>query len=1199
MYGGRARAGLDTTLGTLIKRIPVYGNLTENIPVEEYLKGLGRQILSSMGNDIFSFDEVLKTCPVNEDVEFIYQGDLFTDKMGSGEGESLVEGDAYFMEHYHTGMVTGCLSIQFFSTDNLYNMTIEYRNERFSKGWVERFARGLFTVAEGLLTAERIGEISLLTAEDKKLLDSFNDTAVPLDFVPVHESIRRRAQETPDKTAVTAAGTSLSFRELDELSDRVAWALVREGVKPETLVGVLFDREVWAYVAEIGILKAGGAFVPFIPEYPDERIEFCLEDGAIPILLTSRRLMETRSVLGQKCRLLDLESLIKTEEKTELPKVIAANLAYAIYTSGTTGRPKGVMIEHKNIANYVHRNEKSPEIMHYAAPGRVNLALASFSFDVSIVEAFVPLTNGCSVVIATEEEIHTPKLLAKLMVENGVNGITCTPTYLLGLLDIPETTDALRQLTFFDVGAEAFPPGLYDRLRALRDDSVILNVYGPTEATMGCAAEIMAAGKVVTVGKPIANTVFYVADSFGNSLPVGLRGELMICGDQVGRGYINLPDRTAASFFLHDGLRAYRSGDLAAWTEDGSIRIFGRMDNQVKLRGFRIELDEIEKVLMEYPQLKTGAVSVVKKGTAEYLAGYYTSACTIDEESLKAHLAAKLPEYMIPNLFVRLEAMPMTVNGKVDRRALPEPDFSAFRAQYEPPANEAEKVLCHAFAAALKLPEDKVGALDDFFDLGGDSLKAMAALSNADLDGLYPADIFQQRTPREIANLLAERKHMGSIAEREEAARKLPLPLTPLQTQMLDVQLFRPEATMWSNMHFLVRFEPQEVDMPRLCRAVNRALANHPALSSVFRFDEECRLVQQYIPGLLPEVVLKEIREETVPMLSDSLVMPFDKILDACLCRVKVFRTPSHGYFFMDVHHMLMDGHSMGVLLADIVNAYYGRELLPDYYFALRSEECRCMEAGSLADDRAWFQKHYGDEIWCNMPPVRRETVERQNIDQAKREKRLAFAAEEAAKAEKYWGVSHSVIAIAAALLALSRFTGKQHVMVNWIFNNRLAPETQNAVGMMIKNLPAAARMEECTSMGEFLRSVKDQVNEGIAHNSYDFMLENYTPFENDCLEVNLQLGINGNELDELHPTLMELNDEFSAAGARLELELLENEYGDGGFDSEMEYAAGLFDREQMDAFHDLYVKILEGIVRCDEDFAKAWFTANEVNNED
>ena len=1193
VYNGRPLSEMSQTIGTLIKRIPVYGNLSKDQPVGDFLRGVSKQIFTTMANDIFSFDEVLKACPVNEDVEFIYQGDLFTDNMGTAAGESLLKGDKWFMEHYHTGMVTGCMSIQFFATAGLYNMTIEYRNEKFTENWVRRFAQDLFTTAESLLHAEMISQVSLLTAKDEKQLQRFNDTAVPMDFIPVHEQIHRHALSQPDKTAVMAAGKQLSFRQLDVLSNQLANILIEKGAERDRLIGVLFDREIWAYVAENAVLKAGAAFLPFIPEYPDDRIEFCLQDGACLLLLTTKRQLEGRVLQAKGYRVLTLEDAFQVDSLEEIqPNTITAeypniavspeNLAYCIYTSGSTGRPKGVMIEHRNIMNYVHRNEKSLEIMHYAAPGRVNLALASFSFDVSVVEEFVPLCNGNTAVIATEAEIHDPALFAWLVKETGANGITCTPTYLLSLLEIPESRDAIRQFTFFDIGAEAFPRQLYDRLRELREDSVILNVYGPTECTMGCSAALMTGGEQVTVGPPIANTAFYVSDTFGNELPVGMKGELIICGDQVGRGYVNLPEKTAAAFFTHDGLRAYHSGDLAAWTENGEIRIFGRIDNQIKLRGFRIELDEIEKVMTEYPGVSSSAAAVRKTGGTEYLAGYFTAKGDLDADALKAFMQEKLPEYMVPSVLMRLDEMPMTKNGKVNRKALPEPDLQELKAEYIPPETETEKKLCTAFAKTLKLNENQVGLMDDFFDLGGDSLRAMVVLSEAKLDNLTAADVFQLRTPGAIAKELEKRNNQESLPEREAKARLVPHDLSPLQLQMIDNQLFRPGSTMWSNMHFLARFE-KEVDAERLCGAVNKALKNHPALSVAFFFDENNELRQKYVPGLLPEVKVRDILPDTEDALADILLLPFNRILNACLCKVNVFRGRKGIYLFMDVHHLLMDGGSLGVVLGDIMNAYYERELKPDYYFAMLAEaEVRAME-GSTDKDHAWFRERYGnqDDDWCNIPAP---DYESSNINQAGRMKRLSFNADHVAAAEAYWGVSHSVMAISAGLIALSRFTGQKHVMINWIFNNRLAPEAENTVGMLIRNLPAAIRMEEVSSVRELLHSVKEQVAEGIAHASWDFMSESRQAYVNDCMEVNLQLGINGDEMDALPHELIELNDEFSAAGARLEMELLENEFGDGGFDSEMEYAEGLFDKERIEGFHDLYIQILESLIQQKND---------------
>ncbi len=1187
VYNGRPLAEMSNTIGTLIKRIPVYGDLSVDQTVGDYLRGISRQMFSTMSNDIYSFDEVLKTCPVNEDVEFIYQGDLFTDQMGKAAGENLLEADRWFMEHYHTSMVTGCMSIQFFSTNGQYNMTIEYRNEKFTEAWVRRFARDLFTTAEGLMTAKTIAEVSLMTETDRKQIEAFNETRAEFAFVPVQEQIHRHALEKPEAPAVTAAGRTLTFGELDALSGRLAECLKAKGVGRDQLVGVLFDRNVWAYVAEQAVLKAGGAFIPFIPEYPDDRIDFCMEDAGGRILLTMEAQKEGRGLAEDKYEILTLEQAfgvrdaeeIRAEESFRQAESVPVNpgdLAYCIYTSGSTGRPKGVMIEHGNIANYVHRNEKSIEIMHYAAPGRINLALAAFSFDVSVVEEFVPLCNGNPVVIATEAEIHNPSELARLIRETGANGITCTPTYLLSLLDIPESRDAIAQLTFFDIGAEAFPRQLYDRLRELRKDSVILNVYGPTECTMGCSAAEMTGAENVTVGPPIANTVFYVADLFGNPLPVGLRGELIICGAQVGRGYVNLPEKTVAAFFTHEGMRAYHSGDLAAWDARGEIRIFGRLDNQIKLRGFRIELDEIEKVMAEFPGIKASAAMVRKGAGTEYLAGYYTAAGEIDPEELKRHLQEKLPEYMVPNALKRLDEMPMTSNGKVDRKALPEPEMKELGAEYVAPETETEKILCAAFARTMKLEENQVGLMNDFFDLGGDSLKAMVALSEAKIEGLTAADIFQLRTPGNIARELEKRAGRESLEERERKARLVPHTITPMQTEMIDHQLFRPDSTMWSNMHLLARFG-EDVDAERLCDAVNKALANHPALSVAFFFDDDNELRQQYRPGLLREVKVRDILPETEDSLGDFLVVPFPRILNACLCKVNVFRGRKGCYLFLDVHHLLMDGGSLSVLLTDVANAYFGRPLTKDYYFATLAEEEARAAAGETLKDRAYFVERYGDEEWCNIPEPDHES---RNINQAGHMHRLRFDAAQVADAEAYWGVSHSVMAISAGLMALSRFTGKKHVMVNWIFNNRLAPETEHVVGMLIKNLPAAARMEDISSTRELLASVKEQVTEGIAHCGWDYMTEHRVPYVNDSMEINLQLGINADELNELGAEFLPLEDEFSAAGARLEMELLENEYGDGGFDSEMEYAEGLFDAARMEKFHGLYTDILESLVR-------------------
>ena len=1185
VYNGRALSEMSSTFGTLIKRIPVCAQLKKDQPVGEYLRGISHQIFSSMSNDIYSFDEVLRDCPVNDDVELIYQGDLFTDKMGATGGKMLIEGDKWFMEHYHTGMVTGCLSIQLFSTGGLYNMTLEYRNERFSPAWVQRFAEDLFLLSEGLLTQERIGGIVMQTEDDRKKLARFNDTRIDIGFVPVQEQIRAWARKDPDRVAVTAAGRMLRFGELDRLSDRVASALLRRGLKRESLAGVLFDREVWNYVAEIGILKAGGAFVPFIPDYPDDRIDFCMEDGDIAFMLTTASLYNARPGLRKNSRkILPIEELLAEDEPMPAAAPSASHeLAYCIYTSGTTGRPKGVMIEHRNIANYVHRNEKSPEILSYTAPGRVSLALAAFSFDVSVVEEFVPLCNGNPVVIATNEEIHSPVKLAALIRQNGITGITCTPTYLLSLLDIPESREAIRQLDFFDIGAEAFPAQLYRRLRELREDSIILNVYGPTEATMGCAAEVIKSDGLITIGRPIANTSFYIADPFGNELPAGIRGELIICGDQVGRGYIKLPGKTAEAFFHHNGLRAYHSGDLAAWTPEGKIRLFGRADNQVKLRGFRIELDEIENVMMETPGVNSCAAVVRGSGGKEYLVGYYTAQVPLSPEEVRKAMLGKLPDYMVPKAMMQLSEMPMTVNGKTDRKALPEPAREDLRSRYVAPASEDERKLCAAFATVLALPAGEVGLLDDFFELGGNSLSAMSVIAEADIRQLTYADIFQYRTPGQIAGILAKRARQYSglnLDEMEARERQRPHILTPLQDELLDRQLFIPQGATLSTYQFLVRFDGT-VDPQRLCDAVNLALKNHPALAVRIFFDDNCELRQQYDPSLVPHVEVREILPSTEEILPEILIRPFNRLLNASLCRTQLFHGQKGTYLFMDVHHLAVDGLSLNVILRSIVNAYFGRELKKDYYFAcLAMEEERIRS--SFEEDKRYHMERYGGTDWCRMPF--------QDCDASAGgrgeffSQRLPYGKEEITRAQLRLGASLSVMQIAATLLALSRISGEKDVMVSWIFSDRPTVESQDAAGNFVKVLMVACSMDEFHSLQELLCAVKEQVVSGIAHSTFSYPLTQLVPWQKARVQVNLHLDMNGSELDELNAEVLALDNVYDETFSYGLFVILQgNEYKDGGFDLVLIDQGARCSNGQLRLFHKEVADVLEGIILQDD----------------
>ena len=427
----------------------------------------------------------------------------------------------------------------------------------------------------------------------------------------------------------------------------------------------------------------------------------------------------------------------------------------------------------------------------------------------------------------------------------------------------------------------------------------------------------------------MVNTCFYVMNDKGEELNVGEKGELIICGDCVGRGYVKLPEKTAKAFFTYQGMRAYHSGDLASWTSDGRIQIWGRIDNQIKLRGFRIELDEIEQVMSTYPTVKGSAVKLCH-GKSDYLAGYLTASAPLDMDEVRTFLRQQLPEYMIPAVITQLDTLPETVNGKVDRKALPDVEPTASVHEMKAPHNDMERQLRDAFAEVLHMNQEEISITDDFFELGGDSLKSMMLLSRLQPLNIMSSDIFSLRTIERIAAMLQEKKQGKSLDEIEEQERKRPHRLSMMQTKMVDFQFVNVDSTMWNNMYYLFRFN-RKTDAKRLCQAVNDAIRNHPALSMRISFDDEGHLVQTYHPELTPEVILEPMTDIEVVSMADSLVEPFS-IFNSPLLRVRMFQTGRYTYLFFDVHHLLMDGSSLSIVLADVVRAYKGEPLPKDYY---------------------------------------------------------------------------------------------------------------------------------------------------------------------------------------------------------------------------------------------------------------------------
>jgi aspartate racemase len=641
---------------------------------------------------------------------------------------------------------------------------IEYSTDLFEADTISRMARHFQTLVDGIVTdpEQRISRLPMLTqAERRQSLVEWNDTGAdyPRDEC-IHQLFERQAGLTPDAVAVVFEKDFLTYRELNRRANQLAHRLQALGVGPDVLVGILVERSLEMVVGLLGILKAGGAYVPLDPAYPKERLALMLEDAGVPVLLTQAPLAPELPAHGAKIVCLDKDWAIIARESDQAPasRTTAENLAYVIYTSGSTGRPKGVQILHRAVVNFLESMRRQPGL----TDRDILLSVTTLSFDIAVLELFLPLSVGARTVVVSHEVAADGAQLAQKLVGSGATVMQATPATWRILLEVGwEGSEQLKILC----GGEALSRELANSL--LKKGSSLWNLYGPTETTIWSTAHKITSGiDPVSIGRPIANTQVYILDDNLQPLPIGVPGQLYIGGDGLARGYHNRPELTREKFipepFSGTGLRIYSTGDLARYRPDGNIELLGRIDHQVKIRGFRIELGEIETVLSQHSDVRQ-AVVVVREDTpgekrlVAYIVPPPGQSPTVAD--LRAFLGAKLPEYMVPTAFVTLETFPLTPNGKVNRRALPAPDTT--RPELEKalvtPRDTLELQMVKMWEEILGV--QAIGIRDNFFDLGGHSLlgvRLFARIKEEFGQELPLATLFQAPTVEQLADVLRQ-----------------------------------------------------------------------------------------------------------------------------------------------------------------------------------------------------------------------------------------------------------------------------------------------------------------------------------------------------------------------------------------------------------------------------------------------------------
>nr|QDF82259.1 non-ribosomal peptide synthetase [Pseudomonas sp.] len=1040
----------------------------------------------------------------------------------------------------------------------------------------------------------------LPAAELAQVLLEFNATQV--DF-PAAQTIQRRFEaqvaERPDALAAVFADAQLTYAELNQQANALAQHLIGLGVKPDDRVAIVARRGLDTLVGLVAILKAGAGYVPIDPAHPAERLNYLLDDSAPVAVLTQSHLRERLPALNVP--VLDLDHCnwpLTVTQNPQVPGLSTAHLAYVIYTSGSTGLPKGVMVEHQTLSNLVDWHCSAFDL----CAGRHTSSLAGFGFDAMAWEVWPALCAGATLHLAPTHEggEDIDALLAWW----------CAQPLDVSFLPTPVAEYAFSQNLEHPTLRTLLIGG--DRLRQFNRNQHfdVINNYGPTEATVVATSGLVQSGDALHIGKPLSNATVYLLDEQQRPVPLGVAGELYVGGAGVARGYLNRPDMTAERF-LRDpfsplpNARMYRTGDLARWREDGNIEYLGRNDDQVKIRGVRIELGEIETCLNQLPGIQEAVLLAREDQPGQpRLVAYFTEQAQVEAlpvGELRAQLLSRLPEYMVPTAFVKLAALPLTANGKVDRKALPAPDLAAlFTREYAAPEGEVETALAQIWADVLQV--ERVGRQDHFFELGGHSLLAMRMVSQVRQRlgvELALGDLFANAELAAVASVLSE---AGRCAQPQivPVPRDGALPLSFAQQRLWFLAQMEGANTAY-NIPVAMRLRGR-LDDAALQRALARIVARHETLRSRFaQFNDEAQvLIAPVDTGLLLRV--EDLRQHPQPeetlqaLIQGEASGPFD-LQDDPLIRGRLVRlADDHHVLLLTLHHIISDGWSMGVLTRELMALYqafsHGQpDPLPP--LALQYTDYAVWQRRWLSGEVLQRQSEYWQRTLAGGPALLMLPTDRPRpAQQDYAGSSVAVVLDERLNAGlKALGQRHGVTLymtlMSAWAMLLSRLSGQAEVVIGSPVANRTRAEIEGLIGMFVNTLALRIDTSGELSVEALLARVKAQTLHAQAHQDLPFeqVVEITRPVRSLAHSPLFQTLLSWDGLESPALALGELTLEGVAEPshfAKFDLSLSLSE-SNGIIRGSLEYATALFDQSTVERFVGYFQRLLQAMVANDQ----------------
>ncbi len=977
--------------------------------------------------------------------------------------------------------------------DNSIKVDIVYNANKVLPLIIESLCKCCLMVLNEVLNNhnKKIMDIKMFSQEEEnKVIYEFNDTKKEYPkHKTIHELFELQVDRTPNNIAVAFENIELTYMELNEKSNKLARTLRYKGIKPNSIVGIMVDSSVELIIGILAILKAGGAYLPIDSNYPNERIEYILKDSGCEFLLSSEKLISSIDFTGE---VLDLfNKNLASECSSNLENITkSSDLVYVIYTSGTTGNAKGVMVKHYGLVNYCTSIIEKASLTWKDETA----LLSSYAFDLGYTTLFTSLIAGIKLYIVPEEKYKDPNELVRLL-KKGITYIKITPSLFNMITSLNDEDIVFKdsKLRLIILGGESINTKDINRFISLngKDKIEIMNHYGPTETTIGCVSTLINLDEVDKfnniIGKPLNNIRAYIIDKYDNILGIGMQGELCIGGDCLAEGYLNRPELNKEKFVESKyllGELVYKTGDLARWLPNGNIEFRGRIDNQVKIRGFRIELGEIENRLLMNSHIKEAFVIVREnKDKENYICAYVVSDKNINSLNLKNYLKKSLPNYMIPTYFVQLNNIPIIGNGKVDKRALPEPNLNDNLNEYVAPRTKIEEVLANIWSEILSL--DKVGINDNFFEIGGHSLKATVLISriHKELNREIPLkELFKSPTIKALSEFIENNKEKTYL-QINKVKEKSYYETSSAQKRMYMLQQFDKTTTAY-NMPEVFELIGN-IHKDKIEEIFKLVVARHEALRTYFE-TVDGEIVQRIAKEDCFRIENKKC-DEDIELSISSFIRPFN-LKEFPLFRVEILENNDKTYLLIDIHHIISDGISRSILIKEFIALYNGEKLSSSnlQYKDFVEWQNNLLSSEEIKKQEEYWLNRFNDEIpVLNLPydyerPAM-QTFEGDNLEFTIDEK----VTTQLKKLAKETETTIHMILLSAFNILLSKYSGQDDIVVGIPVAGRVHADLQNIMGLFVNTLALRNKPKGDKIYIDFLKEVKENSIKAYENQSY------------------------------------------------------------------------------------------------------------------